>query len=166
MGATLQFIWLAVRAVFCLFRFRAPAAGTPFSRDLKLSENFWLSEFISPNDPEGWAYCRANWHWLEQELRFVCREILEPARAHFGGLPVVITSALRSWIHNKRIGGATLSQHPKGRAVDFNIPGVPFAALHAYLGTLPKVGGLAWGPGFIHADSRPRLFGQIVRWTY
>lgn len=148
-----------------LWLFKPPGAGTPFSREIKLSPNFWLSEFVSKNDPDGWGYVERNWGWIEQELRFLCVHVLEPIRAHFGG-PVRITSGARSWRWNTLIGGATFSQHPKGKAADFSIDGVSLASIHAFAGTLKAVGGLALGPGFVHVDSRRRLFGRITRWVY
>ncbi len=43
------------------------------------------------------------------------------------GKPVVITSGYRSPKVNKLVGGARTSQHVKGEAADFIVPGVPVA---------------------------------------
>lgn len=48
--------------------------------------------------------------------------ILEPVRAHFD-LPVRITSGYRSPLVNKAVGGAPSSQHQRGEAADFTVPG-------------------------------------------
>lgn len=56
-------------------------------------------------------------------LKRVCDAILEPVRAHFGK-PVHVSSGYRSPRVNAGIGGSSSSQHMKGQAVDFEIPGV------------------------------------------
>lgn len=57
-------------------------------------------------------------------MRALCRAILEPVRLHFGGKPVRITSGYRCPRLNKAVGSSWRSQHRKGEAVDFEIPGV------------------------------------------
>lgn len=54
-------------------------------------------------------------------LRGLCLNVLEPLRAHFG--PVLVTSGYRSPSVNKAIGGSLSSQHCKGQAADFTVPG-------------------------------------------
>lgn len=56
-------------------------------------------------------------------LIILCKEVLEPIREHFDR-PVIITSGFRSAALNKRIGGSATSQHSKGEAADFTVPGV------------------------------------------
>lgn len=51
-------------------------------------------------------------------------ETLELVREFFGGKPLVISSGYRSPALNKAVGGAVSSQHIRGQAVDFTIPGV------------------------------------------
>ena len=53
----------------------------------------------------------------------LCDEVLEPVRRHFGR-PVVISSGYRSPALNRAIGGSAISQHAKGEAADFIVPGV------------------------------------------
>ena len=65
-------------------------------------------------------------------LRLVCAHIVEPARAHFG-LPVRINSGYRAPAVNVAVGGAPDSQHVKGEAVDFEIPGVTNVALAVWI---------------------------------
>lgn len=55
-------------------------------------------------------------------LTLLCVKVLEPVRAHFG--PVHISSGFRGLLLNKRIGGSQSSQHPRGEAADFEVPGV------------------------------------------
>lgn len=57
-------------------------------------------------------------------LREVCRAILEKCRVHYG-VAITPSSGFRSEELNRAIGGSTSSQHTKGEAVDFKVPGVP-----------------------------------------
>ncbi len=57
------------------------------------------------------------------KMKAVCEEILEPVRAHFKR-PVVINSFYRAPAVNAAVGSKPGSQHEKGEAVDFEIPGV------------------------------------------
>jgi len=56
-------------------------------------------------------------------MRLLCLNVLEPIRAHFAR-PVAITSGYRSPAVNKAVGGSSTSQHCKGEAADFTVPGV------------------------------------------
>lgn len=60
---------------------------------------------------------------IVEALRLVCVNVLEPVRAHFGR-PVTINSGYRSQAVNKAVKGASSSQHVRGEAVDYEIPGV------------------------------------------
>ncbi|QUT07902.1 DUF882 domain-containing protein [Sphingobium phenoxybenzoativorans] len=55
--------------------------------------------------------------------KLLCEKVLEPLRAHYGR-PIVLSSGYRSPALNKAIGGAVTSQHAKGQAADFEIPGL------------------------------------------
>lgn len=91
---------------------------------MKLSPHFTLEEFTrsatarrlnidnTPGDREVLAMIE------------LCSRVLEPVRAHFGGKPVRVTSGYRSPALNKAVGSSWRSQHRKGEAVDFEIPGV------------------------------------------
>lgn len=56
-------------------------------------------------------------------LKLLCFNVLEPVRAHFAR-PVIVTSGYRSAPVNKACGGAASSQHCRGEAADFTVPGV------------------------------------------
>ena len=58
-----------------------------------------------------------------ENMKYVCEQILEPVRAHFGK-PVTINSSYRSPALNAAVGGSSRSQHCNGQAVDFEIQGV------------------------------------------
>lgn len=56
-------------------------------------------------------------------LKGLCENVLEPVRLHFGR-PVIVTSGYRSPEVNRAARGARNSQHTRGQAADFTVPGV------------------------------------------
>lgn len=58
----------------------------------------------------------------KENLTRLCNDFLEPVRAIWG-VAITPTSGYRSPILNEAVGGATNSQHVRGLAVDFNVPG-------------------------------------------
>lgn len=60
---------------------------------------------------------------VTEALRLVCVHVLEPVRAHFGR-PVTVNSGYRSQAVNRAVKGSSTSQHVRGEAVDFEVPGV------------------------------------------
>lgn len=80
--------------------------------------------------------------------------ILQKARDHFGK-PLNINSAFRTASYNKKVGGATYSQHLYGTACDIWISGVSQRDLYNFLETLlPNTGGLGLYADFVHVDIR------------
>ena len=78
--------------------------------------------------------------------------ILEDVRMKWGK-PVTVHSGYRCEQHNRRVRGATASQHLEGTAADFSVRGVSLQEVYDYLD--PKVdGGLALYSSFIHVDTR------------
>jgi hypothetical protein len=90
---------------------------------MQLSKNFWLKEFTASATAE--RYGLSNWpNDLELDnLRALVENIAQPVRDHFGR-PVGVSSGYRSTEVNAQIGGAMGSQHTRGEAFDFEIPGV------------------------------------------
>ena len=81
-------------------------------------------------------------------------DILQQVRDHFGKA-VTITSAFRTASHNKKVGGATYSQHCYGEAADIKVSGVAASAVADYVETLmPNTGGIGRYPTFTHVDVR------------
>jgi zinc D-Ala-D-Ala carboxypeptidase len=90
---------------------------------MKLSQHFTLQELTKSstalrlrivNDPGA----------LEIEnLKQVCSFILEPVRTHYK-IPFSPSSGYRCPNLNKAIGSKSTSQHVKGQAVDFELPGI------------------------------------------
>ncbi|MDZ7588227.1 MAG: D-Ala-D-Ala carboxypeptidase family metallohydrolase [Parasphingorhabdus sp.] len=56
-------------------------------------------------------------------LRRLCEKVLERVRTHYAR-PVIVTSGFRSVALNQRIGGSASSQHCRGEAADFTVPGI------------------------------------------
>ena len=90
---------------------------------MMLSANFSLEELTKsqtaerqsiPNNPDedGIYY-----------LRMVAEKILQPVRNHYG-IPFTVSSGFRSVDLCLAIGSKATSQHCKGQAVDFEVPGI------------------------------------------
>ena len=67
-------------------------------------------------------------------LAILCEQVLEPIRKHYSR-PVIINSGYRAPAVNKAIGSKSTSQHCKGEAVDFEIPGVDNQEIYLYIGS-------------------------------
>lgn len=80
----------------------------------KISNNFTLEELTKGNVPT---------NKQKKSLIALVVNVLQPIRDNFG-VPVDISSGLRSFDSNKATGGAEMSQHLLGEAVDFHVRGV------------------------------------------
>ena len=89
---------------------------------MHLSRHFTLREFTASQAADRLGFDNTPSDLHVDAMRLLCAEILEPIRDHFG--PVRITSGYRSPEVNRAIGGSWTSQHRKGQAADFEIPGV------------------------------------------
>ena len=65
--------------------------------------------------------------------------LLQKVRNHFGK-PVHITSAYRNKEYNKKIGGASLSQHINGKAADIMVENISSEDVAIYLESVAFVG--------------------------
>jgi uncharacterized protein YcbK (DUF882 family) len=80
--------------------------------------------------------------------------ILQKVRDYFGK-PVIINSAYRTPTYNKRVGGATYSQHLYGCACDIRINGVSPKEVAKFVETLlAGRGGIGIYSNFTHIDVR------------
>ena len=107
-----------------------------------ISKNFRVREFACKDgsDPI----------FIDDELV----SILQQIRDHFGKA-VTITSAFRTASHNKKVGGATYSQHCYGKAADIKVSGVAPSKVAEYVETLmPNTGGIGRYSTFTHVDVR------------
>lgn len=114
----------------------------------KLGANFTVREFAC-NDGSDTVL-------ISEELV----TLLQRIRDHFGKA-VVINSGYRTSAYNKKIGGATKSQHVLGTAADITVPGVPPLEVAQYAEFCqPKSGGIGVYQTFTHVDVR----GNRSRW--
>lgn len=91
---------------------------------VKLSPNFNLNEFVVTSTgldnipgPEE-----------IENLRLLVQKILQPLRTYLNQ-PIKISSGYRSPLVNTAIGGSKTSQHSKGQAADFSVPGLTNAQI-------------------------------------
>ena len=91
--------------------------------DKQLSPHFMLSEMTRSD------YARRNGIdntaplEVEQNLRALANTVLELVRSEVGS-PIIVSSGYRCPALNAAVGGAASSQHMKGQAADFTIPGM------------------------------------------
>lgn len=90
---------------------------------MKLSEHFTLAEATKSQAAVRLGIDNAPPLDVVAKLEAVAVNILEPCRANFA-TQFSPSSWYRSPALNYAIGGADISQHVKGEAVDFEIPGV------------------------------------------
>lgn len=108
----------------------------------QLSKNFKVKEFACKDgsDPI----------FVDNELV----EVLQKIRDHFGKA-VTINSGFRTATYNKKVGGATYSQHLYGKAADIKISGVAPKKVAEFAETLlPNKGGIGIYSTFTHIDVR------------
>ena len=111
--------------------------GTKF-----LSSNFRVREFRCKDDTDP--------IFIDSDLV----DVLQKVRDHFGKA-VTITSAFRTASHNKKVGGATYSQHLYGKAADIKVSGVAASVVADFVETLmPSTGGIGRYSTFTHVDVR------------
>lgn len=92
----------------------------------------------------------------------ICQEtvdVLQAIRDYFGR-PVTINSAYRTPTWNKKVGGASASQHVVGTACDIKVSGVLPDAIAGFLEANYPNHGIGLYSTFVHVDSR----GRKVYW--
>ncbi|MDD4004092.1 MAG: D-Ala-D-Ala carboxypeptidase family metallohydrolase [Elusimicrobiaceae bacterium] len=120
------------------------------TEDFLLSPHFSFSELAaSAGQPRLAAKNRLEAAAFADRLREVCEKLLEPVRERFG--PVAVTSGYRCLALNTAVAGAKNSQHTRGEAADFTVPGVlPDEVFDWARASLPCFGQLIREPGWIH----------------
>lgn len=123
---------------------------------MKLTANFDLSEFQSKDGASFPAGVIENIEELAANLQ-VLRDHLKQ--------PISINSGYRSPAHNRKVGGATASQHVLGKAADIVVEGFTPKQVAVAIETLigigrMKQGGLSAYATFTHYDVR----GEKARW--
>lgn len=110
--------------------------------NIKLAPNFKVNEFRCKDGSDV--------IFIAPELV----ELLQKIRNRYGKA-VNINSGYRTPAYNKKVGGATYSQHLYGTAADIRITGVKPKDLAAYVETLmPNKGGIGIYKNFVHVDVR------------
>ena len=90
---------------------------------MRLSKNFVLSEMTGSRTASRRGIDNTPPPKAIAALKTLCVEVLQPLRDHLGK-PITVTSGYRSPRLNRAIGGSGSSQHCKGEAADFKVPGV------------------------------------------
>ena len=90
---------------------------------MNLSKNFSLSELTKSQTAERKGIDNVPSEEHIQNLIHLAETVLQPVREHFGKA-VVISSGYRSPELCEAIGSSSKSQHARGEAADFEIPGV------------------------------------------
>ena len=90
---------------------------------MKLSENFSLAEMTKSQTATRKGINNEPSTEHVENLIHLAETVLQPVRNHFGK-PVMISSGYRSPELCEAIGSSSKSQHAKGEAADFEIPGV------------------------------------------
>lgn len=96
---------------------------------MKLSENFWLSEFLRSNTAARMGRKVEADEAIVDNLRNLCVNVLQPARDALTtihpGIRLIVTSGYRPQWLNKAVGGAMNSDHMRGCAADVILSGEP-----------------------------------------
>ena len=110
--------------------------------EVRLAENFLVGEFRCKDGSDAIL--------ISGELV----DLLQKIRDHFGRA-VAIHSAYRTESYNRKVGGATGSQHKLGTAADISIAGVSPLEIARYAESLqPTCGGIGVYAAFTHVDVR------------
>lgn len=99
---------------------------------MRLSKHFTLAELTKSQVALRRGIANAPTSAEIANLERLCERILEPVRARFG-TPFSPSSGYRSPALNRAIGGAERSQHCRGEAADFEVPGVANLALAQWI---------------------------------
>lgn len=91
---------------------------------MQLSKNFYLSEFVRSQTASRKGIDNTPPVPVIENLKLLAINVLQPLRDHYDR-PIVISSGYRSPALNRAIGSSDRSQHTKGQAADFEIPGLP-----------------------------------------
>lgn len=94
---------------------------------MMLSEHFSLDEFTCSATARAMGIVNSPGSSELANLRFLCREVLEPARRVMGE-PIHVTSGYRCLALNRAVGGVAQSYHVRGLAADLHIESAAHAS--------------------------------------
>ena len=89
---------------------------------MKLSKNFSLREFTKSQTATRRGIDNSPTEEHIENIKALTENVLQPIRSQWG--VVSISSGYRSADLNAAIGGSSKSQHSKGEAADFEVPGL------------------------------------------
>ena len=112
----------------------------------KLSEHFRVREFA----------CKGSGCCKEVKIDEKLVDYLQKIRNHFGK-SLTINSAYRCATHNKKVGGASKSNHTKGSAADIVVKGVNPLKVARYAESI-GIKGIGLYDTFVHIDTRKEKF--------
>ena len=99
---------------------------------MRLSYNFSLWEMTKSQTAERLGIDNKPNEVQIENLKLLCKHGLEPVRKHYS-VPIRPSSGFRSAALNEALGSSPNSQHTKGQAVDFEVPGVDNMALALWI---------------------------------
>lgn len=117
---------------------------TPPLKNIQLTPNFNLSEFLRQEDPFPPPWIMDNLYRLANRLQ-VIRDVL--------GKPITVNSGYRTREHNHTVGGVSHSMHLSGMAADIVVVGMPAAEVQRFLRQWS--GGMGCYAQYTHLDIRP-----------
>lgn len=101
-------------------------------RDMKLSSNFWLREFLRSDVATRKGIDNTPNAQQVENLARLCNDLLEPVRATLGHRTIFVSSGFRCPELNAAIGGSKTSNHMQGLAADIIVAGMtPLAVCEA-----------------------------------
>lgn len=110
---------------------------TTFFRNMQLTPHFTLEELTRSATAEQRGIDNTPNEEVVENLRTLCRNVLEPARTAFGA-PIYVSSGYRCTELNRAVGGKPTSQHLRGEAADLQVKGVAnLRKLYKILDRLP-----------------------------
>lgn len=89
---------------------------------MTISKHLELSELIRSESAKRLGVSNMPTAEHIENLKLLAEKVFEPIREHFK-VPIRISSGYRSPMLNKAIGGATVSQHSVGQAIDIDMDG-------------------------------------------
>lgn len=128
------------------------AKQTSKNGQVQLTPNFTLSELIESDTAERLGIDNVPNSPTVLENLYKVAVLLEEVRKACGNRPVVVSSGYRSPRLNRHIGGSANSDHMRGEAADFRVPGfgTPLQVARAIIAAKIKFGQLIFEGTWLH----------------
>ena len=130
-------------------------SGMTNSLDIKLTNNFYLKEFVISQVAERHGYMNEPNGKQIENLRLLCVNVLQPLRKIIK-VSIFINSGFRSSDVNAAVGGRFNSQHLEGKAADFIVPSMNL--IDVFNIVLQK---LSFDQLIYEFGNQPRLDGRV-----